>query len=102
MTSGDVFDTLTDREAGGLQYLEEKFPEKRPLLPKDLLQRAHIYQVVFLMSANIQPLQNSQILVGGWSFEPFLITVTSLLDATDCLSESLSNSVFVHCHCNLR
>jgi len=64
MTSGDVFDTLTDREAGGLQYLEEKFPEKRPLLPKDL-QRAHIYQVVFLMSANIQPLQNSQIL--HWS-----------------------------------
>jgi hypothetical protein len=37
MTFGDVFDTLTVRE--------EKFPEKRPLLPKDLLQRAHIYQV---------------------------------------------------------
>ncbi|CAK9875940.1 unnamed protein product [Sphagnum jensenii] len=63
MTSGDVFDTLTDREAGGLQYLEEKFPEKGPLLPKDLLQRAHIYQVVFLMSANIQPLQNSRIVL---------------------------------------
>jgi hypothetical protein len=50
MTSGDVFDTLTDREAGGLQYLEEKFPEKRLLLPKDLLQRAHIYQVFKFLS----------------------------------------------------
>jgi glutathione S-transferase len=28
-----------------LQYLEEKFPDRRPLLPKDPLQRAHIHQV---------------------------------------------------------
>ncbi|CAN5970504.1 unnamed protein product [Sphagnum jensenii] len=55
-------ETLVDSIAI-IQYLEEKFPEKRLLLPKDLLQRAHIYQVVFLMSANIQPLQNSRILL---------------------------------------
>jgi maleylacetoacetate isomerase len=45
-----------------LQYLEEKFPDRRPLLPKDLVQRAHIHQVVYLISANIQPAQNLQIL----------------------------------------
>ncbi|CAK9193343.1 unnamed protein product [Sphagnum troendelagicum] len=45
-----------------LQYLEERFPDKRPLLPKDLVQRAHIHQVVFLIASNIQPLQNTQIL----------------------------------------
>jgi maleylacetoacetate isomerase len=45
-----------------LQYLEEKFPDRRPLLPKDLVQRAHIHQVVYLISANIQPAQNLHIL----------------------------------------
>jgi len=45
-----------------LQYLEEKFPDRRPLLPKDLVQRAHIHQVVYLISANIQPAQNLRIL----------------------------------------
>ncbi|CAK9192447.1 unnamed protein product [Sphagnum troendelagicum] len=45
-----------------LQYLEEKFPDRRPLLPKDLVQRAHIHQAVYLISANIQPAQNLQIL----------------------------------------
>jgi len=57
-------ETLVDSIAI-IQYLEEKFPEKRLLLPKDLLQRAHIYQVVFLISANIQPLQSSRVLVGA-------------------------------------
>jgi maleylacetoacetate isomerase len=45
-----------------LQYLEEKFPDRRPLLPKDLVQRAHIHQAVYLISANIQPAQNLRIL----------------------------------------
>ncbi|KAH9577072.1 hypothetical protein CY35_01G195100 [Sphagnum magellanicum] len=45
-----------------LQYLEEKFPDRRPLLPKDLLQRAHILQAVYLIAANIQPAQNLRIL----------------------------------------
>jgi maleylacetoacetate isomerase len=45
-----------------LQYLEEKFPDRRPLLPKDLVERAHIHQAVYLISANIQPAQNLQIL----------------------------------------
>jgi maleylacetoacetate isomerase len=45
-----------------LQYLEEKFPDRRPLLPKDPLQRAHIHQAVYLIAANIQPAQNLRIL----------------------------------------
>jgi maleylacetoacetate isomerase len=53
--------TLVDSVAI-LLYLEERFPDKRPLLPKDLVQRAHIHQVVFLIASNIQPLQNTQIL----------------------------------------
>jgi maleylacetoacetate isomerase len=53
--------TLVDSVAI-LLYLEERFPDKRPLLPKDLVQRAHILRVVFLIASNIQPLQNTQIL----------------------------------------
>jgi hypothetical protein len=59
------FVVLSYGECGGgnaLQYLEEKFPDRRPLLPKDLVQRAHIYQAVYLISANIQPAQNLSIL----------------------------------------
>jgi maleylacetoacetate isomerase len=37
--------TLVDSVAI-LLYLEERFPDKRPLLPKDLVQRAHIHQVL--------------------------------------------------------
>jgi hypothetical protein len=33
-------------EGGALQYLEERFPDKRPLLPKDLVKRAQIHQVL--------------------------------------------------------
>ncbi|EFJ09001.1 hypothetical protein SELMODRAFT_272100 [Selaginella moellendorffii] len=40
-----------------VEYLEEKYPEK-PLLPKNLKQRATIRQIVNLIASNIQPLQN--------------------------------------------
>jgi maleylacetoacetate isomerase len=53
--------TLVD-SIGILLYLEERFPDKRPLLPKDLVQRAQIHQVVSLISAYIQPLQMGGIL----------------------------------------
>ncbi|KAG0586737.1 hypothetical protein M758_2G057900 [Ceratodon purpureus] len=41
-----------------VMYFEEKFPDKRPLLPVDLLARATVRQVMYLIGANIQPLQN--------------------------------------------
>jgi len=41
-----------------IMYFEEKFPDKRPLLPVDLVARATVRQVAFLIGANIQPLQN--------------------------------------------
>jgi glutathione S-transferase len=66
--------TLVDSVAI-LLYLEERFPDKRPLLPKDLVQRAHIHQVVFLIASNIQPLQNTQILV-CFMPQPFLVMLT--------------------------
>jgi len=45
-----------------LEYLEEKFPDKRPLLPKGLVQRATIRQVVNLIASNVQPIQNLRVL----------------------------------------
>lgn len=45
-----------------IMYFEEKFPDKRPLLPADLVARATVRQVVYLIGANIQPLQNLGIL----------------------------------------
>lgn len=41
-----------------IMYFEEKFPDKRPLLPVDLVERATVRQIVYLIGANIQPLQN--------------------------------------------
>jgi len=41
-----------------IMYFEEKFPDKRPLMPVDLVKRATVRQVVFLIGTNIQPLQN--------------------------------------------
>jgi maleylacetoacetate isomerase len=41
-----------------VMYFEEKFPDKRPLLPVDLVKRAHVRQIMYLIGANIQPLQN--------------------------------------------
>ncbi|GAB2225945.1 hypothetical protein Droror1_Dr00021726 [Drosera rotundifolia] len=44
-----------------LMYLEEKYPG-RPLLPRDLKKRAINYQAANIVSSNIQPLQNLNIL----------------------------------------
>lgn len=41
-----------------IMYFEEKYPDKKPLLPADLLKRATVRQVVYLIASNIQPLQN--------------------------------------------
>ncbi|KAG0613372.1 hypothetical protein M758_6G097900 [Ceratodon purpureus] len=45
-----------------IMYLEEKFPDKKPLLPVDPLARAVVRQMVYLITANIQPLQNVGVL----------------------------------------
>lgn len=44
-----------------LEYLEERFPEK-PLLPKDLTQRAAVRSFVNIISSGIQPIQNLRVL----------------------------------------
>ncbi|KAH7695939.1 hypothetical protein AAVH_36996 [Aphelenchoides avenae] len=41
-----------------LEFLEEKFPDKRSLLPGNAEQRAHIRSLALQVIANIQPLQN--------------------------------------------
>lgn len=40
-----------------IEYLEERWPE-RPVLPKDLMQRATIRMLAEIINAGIQPLQN--------------------------------------------
>jgi maleylpyruvate isomerase len=40
-----------------LEFLEERFPEK-PLLPKDLFERARARQIAEMVNSGIQPLQN--------------------------------------------
>lgn len=44
-----------------LEFLEERYPDARPLLPKDLKQRAAVRQAVAVVSSGIQPLQNLRV-----------------------------------------
>ncbi|XP_047338481.1 glutathione S-transferase zeta class-like isoform X1 [Impatiens glandulifera] len=39
-------------------YLEEKYPQQHPLIPRDLQKRAINYQVATIVSSSIQPFQN--------------------------------------------
>ncbi|CAG7820229.1 unnamed protein product [Allacma fusca] len=43
-----------------LEYIEEAYPEK-PLLPKDLIQRAKVREICELIVSGIQPLQHRQV-----------------------------------------
>jgi maleylacetoacetate isomerase len=45
-----------------LEYLEERYPEK-PLLPKDVVSRAIVRNLVNLLSNDVQPVSNLRILV---------------------------------------
>jgi len=44
-----------------LEYLEEVYPEKRPLLPKDPVLRAKVRGICELIASGIQPLQNLKV-----------------------------------------
>ena len=44
-----------------LEYLEEAYPNTKPLLPKDPIQRAQVREVVEIINSFIQPLQNKLI-----------------------------------------
>lgn len=44
-----------------LEYLEERFPDKRRLLPIDPLQRAAVRTAVAIVVSNIQPFQNGRL-----------------------------------------
>uniref|UniRef100_A0A1I7ZZ26 maleylacetoacetate isomerase n=1 Tax=Steinernema glaseri TaxID=37863 RepID=A0A1I7ZZ26_9BILA len=44
-----------------MEYLEEKFPEKRKLLPQNPEDRAKVRGLTLLVAANIQPLQNLKV-----------------------------------------
>jgi maleylacetoacetate isomerase len=56
--SSDQKATITQSVAI-LEYLEEAFPESRPLLPKDPLQRAKVREFVSIVCSDLQPLTNS-------------------------------------------
>ncbi|CAJ0946988.1 unnamed protein product, partial [Mesorhabditis belari] len=45
-----------------IEYLEEKYPDRFPLLPKDLAQRGQARAVALQIAAGIQPLQNLRVL----------------------------------------
>eukprot|EP00246_Nothoceros_aenigmaticus_P007575 TRINITY_DN21484_c0_g1_i1.p1 TRINITY_DN21484_c0_g1~~TRINITY_DN21484_c0_g1_i1.p1 ORF type:complete len:217 (+),score=40.12 TRINITY_DN21484_c0_g1_i1:70-720(+) len=47
-----------------LEFLEERYPDRRPLLPKNLTLRAAVRQFVAAISSGIQPYQNLR--VGSW------------------------------------
>ena len=60
-----------------LEYLEERYPEK-PLLPKDLLKRATVRNLVGILALDVQPVTNLRILIhveklganrGAWAKE---------------------------------
>ena len=45
-----------------LDYLEERYPDKKPLYPKDLRGRCIVRNLVMLISADVQPIANLRIL----------------------------------------
>ena len=45
-----------------MEYLEERYPQK-PLLPKDIIQRALVRNLVNVISNDVQPVSNLRILV---------------------------------------
>lgn len=45
-----------------IEFLDQAFPEKRSLFPKDVLDRAKAYQMIEVINSGTQPLQNSSLL----------------------------------------
>nr|ACO11269.1 Maleylacetoacetate isomerase [Caligus rogercresseyi] len=45
-----------------MEYLEEKYPGGAPLLPKGLLDRAHVRELSEVISSGIQPIQNLNVM----------------------------------------
>ncbi|CAJ0584287.1 unnamed protein product, partial [Mesorhabditis spiculigera] len=45
-----------------IEYLEERYPDRFPLLPKDLFQRGQARAVALQIAAGIQPIQNMRVL----------------------------------------
>lgn len=45
-----------------MEYLDEKFPNKNPFLPKNLEDRAKVRSLVSAIASNIQPVQNMRVL----------------------------------------
>ena len=69
-----------------LEYLEEKYPDK-PLLPKDLGQRAIVRNLVSILASDVQPVSNLKVLVkveklGGSRAEWAKETIQSGLEGT--------------------
>jgi maleylacetoacetate isomerase len=50
-----------------LEYLEERYPEKR-LLPKDLQKRASVRNLVGILALDVQPVTNLRILIHAEKF----------------------------------
>ena len=44
------------------EYIEERFPDKRPLLPRDIKERAKVREICEHINSGMQPLQNMKVL----------------------------------------
>lgn len=56
-----VDDQIITQSLAIIEYLEEKYPEPA-LLPKDLIQKAHVRQIALSIAADIHPLNNLRVL----------------------------------------
>ncbi|TKR72964.1 hypothetical protein L596_020342 [Steinernema carpocapsae] len=56
-----VGNTFISESVAIMEYLEEKYPEKRKLLPKNPEDRAKVRGLTLSVSAGIQPLQNMKV-----------------------------------------
>ena len=48
------------QSVAALEYLEEKYPNNRPLLPSDPIARAHVRSLVNIIVCDVQPLTNTR------------------------------------------
>ena len=58
----DCDGTLLTESVAIMEYLDEKFPDKNPLLPKSLEDRAKVRSLVSAITSNIQPVQNMRVI----------------------------------------
>ena len=64
-------DELLTQSVSIMEYLDDAYPQE-PLLPKDIVQKARVRQIVEIIVSGIQPLQNLSVIL---KFSTFFLNI---------------------------